>query len=280
MTWRMAVTHRTGYHYSVPVRASYNEARMTPVDSGGQHTLQSRLDVLPAARPLRYVDYWGTVVHAFDVQTSHLELVVTATSVVETSAAPESDGGQVSWADLSAPPLRDRFTELLAPSHYVVLEPELAAVAGELSAVGPVEAGRQAAQWVHDQLGYQRGATEVGTTSAQARAIGLGVCQDYTHLALALLRQSGLPARYVSGYLHPSTVPEVGEPVTGESHAWVEYWAGGWHAVDPTSLVDVRDRHVVVARGRDYGDVRPLSGVYHGAPAQALGVTVQLTRLR
>jgi transglutaminase-like putative cysteine protease len=281
MSWRMSVTHRTGYHYAAPVRASYNEARMTPLSSPrGQQTLVSRLDLSPAARPLRYVDYWGTVVHAFDVQVPHGELVVTATSVVETSAEPAPDGDELSWRELSEPRLRDQFGELLVPSTYVVREPELAAVAAELSAVPPVEAGRRAAAWAHEQLDYERGMTEVGTTSAQARAIGKGVCQDYTHLALALLRQTGLPGRYVSGYLHPTADPDVGEPALGESHAWVEYWTGSWHAVDPTSLVDVGDRHIIVARGRDYGDVRPLAGVYSGPPATALGVTVEMTRLR
>ena len=104
----MAVTHRTGYHYAAPVRASYNEARMTPLTSDGQQCLVSRIDLTPAARPLRYVDYWGTVVHAFDIQVLHEELAVTATSVVETAADGPAKGSQVSWADLADPRLRDQ----------------------------------------------------------------------------------------------------------------------------------------------------------------------------
>jgi transglutaminase-like putative cysteine protease len=144
----------------------------------------------------------------------------------------------------------------------------------------PAEAGRRAAGWVHDTMAYVRGATEVGTTSAQARSLGRGVCQDFTHLALAVLRSCGLPARYVSGYLHPGRNAEIDEPVRAESHAWAEFWAGDWVAVDPSSLSEVGERHVVVARGRDYADVRPLAGIYSGPPAQSLGVTVDLTRLR
>jgi transglutaminase-like putative cysteine protease len=93
----------------------------------------------------------------------------------------------------------------------------------------------------------------------------------------------GLPARYVSGYLYPLAEDgesRIGTTTTGESHAWVEFWCGDWVAADPTSLAEVGERHVVVARGRDYADVRPLSGVYHGAPAHSLGVAVELTRLR
>jgi transglutaminase-like putative cysteine protease len=279
MSWRIAVRHRTGYQYGSPARSSYNEVRMTPATAGGQHLLTSRLDTRPDARPLRYVDYWGTQVHAFDVHVPHTELLVTATSVVETAAptaAPDAD-----WDTLRSPAVRDRFAELLAPSTYVVAEDEVDAVARSLRAAGsPVETGRAAVHWVHETLDYIRGATSVGTTSAEARALGKGVCQDFSHLALALLRSAGLPARYVSGYLHPGRDAELDEPVSAESHAWVEFWAGGWMPLDPSNLSEVASRHVLVARGRDYADVRPLAGIYSGPAVQSLGVSVELTRLR
>lgn len=280
MTWRIAVRHTTGYRYAEPVRASYNEARMTPLTAGGQQTLEARLDITPAVRPLRYVDYWGAHVHAFDVHVPHTELVVTASSVVET-AGVGNDRADAQWDEVRSPRLRDRYSELLAPSRYVVAEDEVTARALEISAALPPDAaGRQAAEWTHGQLTYERGWTGVHTTSDGARAAGKGVCQDYAHLTLATLRAMGLPARYVSGYLCPIDDAVIGTSTRGESHAWVEYWAGSWIAVDPTSMREVGDRHVVVARGRDYADVRPLSGVYHGPPAGALGVTVELTRLR
>jgi transglutaminase-like putative cysteine protease len=131
----------------------------------------------------------------------------------------------------------------------------------------------------HETLRYERGATHVRTSSAQARAAGGGVCQDFAHVTLALLRAAGLPARYVSGYLHPAAEAGIGETTTGESHAWVEFWAGAWAAADPTSLAEVGSRHVLLARGRDYADVRPLSGIYSGPAAEHLGVTVEVTRL-
>ena len=279
MSWRIAVRHRTGYQYGAPARSSYNEVRMTPATASGQHLLTSRLDIRPDARPLRYVDYWGTQVHAFDVHVPHTELVVTATSVVETGgpvAAPE-----VGWDALASPAVRDRFAELLAPSRYVQAEDEVDAVARALRAAGsPAETGRAAVHWVHETLDYVRGATSVGTTSAEARSLGKGVCQDFSHLALALLRSAGLPARYVSGYLYPGREAVLDEPVSAESHAWVEFWAGRWVPLDPSNLSEVAERHVLVARGRDYADVRPLAGVYSGPVAQSLGVRVELTRLR
>lgn len=283
MTWRIAVRHRTGYQYSTAVRASYNEARMTPSTSRGQHTLESRLEISPGSRPFHYVDYWGSAVDAFDVHVAHTELVVTASSVVETAGPPAPLHG-VSWETVRTAYVTDRYAELLAASRYVCLEPEVAAAGAELTAgLGPTEAGLQAVSWAHDQLSYEAGVTGVHTTSAQARAAGKGVCQDFTHLTLAVLRSMGLPARYVSGYLYPiadGSDASIGHSTSGESHAWVEFWAGDWVPADPTSRAVVGERHVVVARGRDYADVRPLSGVYHGPPAQSLGVTVELTRLR
>jgi len=283
MSWRIAVRHRTGYHYSTPVRASYNEARMAPASSRGQHTLESRLDVMPGTRPLRYVDYWGTLVDAFDVHVAHTELVVTASSVVETAGVLDPPPA-VGWAAVTAGEVADRYAELLAPSRYVCFEPEVTAAGAALAAEHPpAEAGLHAVAWSHEQLAYERGPTDVHTTSAQARVAGKGVCQDYTHLTLAVLRAMGLPARYVSGYLYPAasdTASTVGASTSGESHAWVEFWSGDWVPADPTSLAAVGERHVVVARGRDYADVRPLSGVYHGPPAESLGVEVELTRLR
>jgi transglutaminase-like putative cysteine protease len=280
VSWRIAVRHRTGYQYGSPARASYNEVRMTPASSGGQHLLTSRLEIRPDARPLRYVDYWGTQVHAFDLHVPHTELEVTATSVVET-AGPADAVPEVDWDTLASAAVRDRFAELLAPSRYAVAEDELDAVARSLRAAGsPAETGRAAVHWVHETLDYVRGATAVGTTSAEARALGQGVCQDFSHLALALLRSAGLPARYVSGYLYPSSDAGLDETVSAESHAWVECWAGDWIPLDPSNLSEVAERHVLVARGRDYADVRPLAGVYSGPAAQSLGVTVELTRLR
>ena len=94
-----------------------------------------------------------------------------------------------------------------------------------------------------------------------------------------MLRSVGIPARYVSGYLYPRVDAAIGDTVAGQSHAWVEWWTGEWTGFDPTNGSSVDKGHVLVARGRDYGDVTPLKGVYHGAPSTELGVTVEITRL-
>ena len=118
---------------------------------------------------------------------------------------------------------------------------------------------------VNERVAYVPGSTGVQTNAVEAWQLGQGVCQDIAHVTLSLLRQAGVPARYVSGYLHPAKEPPVGETVTGESHAWVEAWLGNWWGFDPTNGIPAGERHVVVASARDYSDLPPLKGVYAGA---------------
>ncbi|MGH9277139.1 MAG: transglutaminase family protein [Acidimicrobiales bacterium] len=279
MTWRLRINHRTGHRYENEVVSSYNEARLMPLSTPEQLAIEAEVVIEPAVRSFRYWDYWGTLVHAFDIHDPHTELVVTGTSVVET-AAPRPIPDDMGWAALTDPAVRDRFTELLAPTDYVPLDDQIAGAAAAL-ADGNTPAGtcRAVGEWVRDRLRYQTGSTTVSTTALDALHQGTGVCQDFAHLSLALLRAAGLPCRYVSGYLHPTEGEEVGTTVAGQSHAWIEAWLGDWYPFDPTNGRDVGERHVVVGRARDYADVAPLKGIFHGGPACALEVTVELTRL-
>lgn len=276
MTWTLSIRHATGYRYGGEVRSSYNEARVTPLSTDRQVALEALVQVTPATPSYRYWDYWGTLVDAFDLDEPHTELSVVGTSVVETSP-PVDPINTASWDDLASARVQDRFAELLAPTLFVPVLPDVAPEPDHSRS--PAEAVEAAATWVHDRLAYGKGTTSVRTTAADALRIGSGVCQDFAHLSLAVLRGMGIPARYVSGYLHPSHTPEIGTAAVGESHAWVEAWTGDWWGFDPTHLRPVGERHVVVGRGRDYGDVSPLRGVYHGAPADALTVSVEITRL-
>jgi len=280
VSWRIAVTHTTTHQYAREVYSSYNEARITPLSIDRQLCLESRIDVEPSTRFFQYWDYWGTIVHVFDLHSPHTELVVQGRSVVETSP-PSLGGVNLSWADLATPATRDRFAELLAPTSYVPDgDDEMRAAVDYLRALAsPSDAARAAAGWVRDRLVYQPGATDVRTSAAEALQKGQGVCQDFAHLTLALLRALGIPARYVSGYLHPNPDATVGETIDGQGHAWVEWWCGDWVPWDPTHGVPVGERHVLVARGRDYADVPPLKGIYQGALAVSHLVGVQLTRV-
>jgi transglutaminase-like putative cysteine protease len=124
---------------------------------------------------------------------------------------------------------------------------------------------------------YDPSQVEVAKTIALLRSAG--VCQDFAHLTLVLLRHLGIPARYVSGNVHPEATAPTGVTVTGTSHAWVEAWLGGWHPLDPTSGTPVGELHVTVGTGRDYRDVAPFLGVYHGGTLEELIVDVELTRV-
>ncbi len=252
---------------------------MTPCTSTTQTLLEHRVTTAPVVSTFRYVDYWGTTVHAFDVHVPHHTLEVVATSVVETVEVPPP-AADVAWVTLADPAVRDRHSEMLSASSMVQLGPEAAGITATLpSADAPAAAVDHATAWVRDHLVYQRGVTSVSTRSEEVLAAGRGVCQDFAHVTLALLRAFGIPARYVSGYVYPDGDAAVGTTVLGESHAWVEAWLGRWVPVDPTNGALVGHRHIRVAHGRDYADVPPLSGIYHGAPSESLGVDVELTRL-
>jgi transglutaminase-like putative cysteine protease len=280
MTTRLAITHSTSYRYESPVTTSYNEARLEPRSDRRQTVLSWSLDVNPAVRLVNHVDYWGTMVHHFDLQVPHTELSVVAKAVVETGVT-RMGPGDATWDDLASVAVRDRFYELLVPTQIVGLDdPGVLALADEIrsSAVTPAAAAEAAVGVVHDRLAYEQGFTGVTTTAPEVLTAGRGVCQDFAHLSLALLRTMGIPAWYVSGYLHPADDPEIGEVSVGESHAWVAAWTGSVWPLDPTSLAPVYDRHVRVAAGRDYHDVPPFRGVYAGGGAQELAVTVEVTR--
>jgi transglutaminase-like putative cysteine protease len=279
MVQRIRVEHTSHYRYARPVLSSFNEARLTPLTTVSQLLLESRIEVSPLTPLQTYVDYWGTVVHAFDLHAPHDELHVVGRSVVETTV-PESHSAHLSWADLGHHDIAERFGELLAPTPQVPADERLLLVARELQASHPpVHAGTAALEWVRDQLTYVPGTTGVHTSAVEAWEGHEGVCQDFAHLTLAVLRSMGLPARYCSGYLHPAGDASVGETVDAESHAWVEAWSGDWQALDPTAGGLAGPQHVLVARGRDYADVPPIKGIFHGGPTDHLDVKVRLTRL-
>jgi transglutaminase-like putative cysteine protease len=233
MSWRVRAVHTTGYRYRSAVIQSYNEVRVTPRSDRRQNVVVSRVETTPATRQYRYMDYWGTMVTSFDLHAPHTQLKVVGSSVVETSdeVEPIRTGN---WADLRDDNLVDRYTELLEPTTYVPKDRALAAVARELrKGKSPADAVLEASQWVHDKLTYQAGTTGVHSSAVDAYAAGEGVCQDYAHVTLVLLRAMGIPARYVSGYLHTKADGALKETVRGESHAWIEAWTGGWGGLDP-----------------------------------------------
>jgi len=276
---RLTIVHTTTFGYDEPVVASYNEARMTPLTRTGQTVLSTRIDVRPCTWQWTYRDYWGTAVTAFEVLTPHRALTVTARHVVQVEEPPPPRPAG-DWAELRDPALRDRLAEHLDDTASTAPPGEVVELAHRaVHRLGPGAAAVAVAEAVREQVEYIPGTTTVHTPAAEAWAARAGVCQDLTHLTLGALHAVGIPARYVSGYLDPRVDDAVGEPVVGESHAWLEYWAGGWFPLDPTNLRPVSSRHVALARGRCYGDVAPLRGIFAGPTnTQELAVTVAITQ--
>lgn len=278
MSWRLEVHHRTVYRYAGQVQSSYNEARLTPVTGPHQTVLSSALEVLPRVTQFRYIDAFGSAVHSFDLHQPHEQLSVTGHSVTET-APPTPVATRLRWDELRADRVADHFYDFLACTTLVDVDDMMQHPIIEAAKFqDPIEAASFIFDYVHNQLTYRTGATEVSTPASHAFSAGSGVCQDFVHVSLALLRTIGIPSRYVSGYVHNRPDALLGEPVRGESHAWVDVWTGDWWSHDPTGAVPVGERHVVVATGRDYRDVAPLKGVYAGAELDTLEVGVELIR--
>lgn len=277
---RLRIEHTTGFAYQGDVGASYNEARMLPISTDSQFVLSSQLDIDPSTSVNYYLDYFGTRVAAFDVLAGHRALEITARSLVE--VRPRAlEFPELSWERLAAESVRSIGTvEMLGQSTRTSPHPEVAELARTIAARHdePARAALEIATAVGDAMEYMHGITGVHSTGAEAWAERKGVCQDITHITLGALREVGIPARYVSGYLHPQPDAEVGVPVTGESHAWVEWFSGGWQGFDPTNNAEIGDRHVLVGRGRDYNDIPPLRGVYAGPFKSNLHVKVTITR--
>ncbi|WP_139983856.1 transglutaminase family protein [Nocardioides litoris] len=277
---QLRIVHTTRFTYDGRAVASYNQARLTPVTTPEQIVVHSRVEVTPKPWTSEYRDYFGTAVTAFEVLDPHEVMTVAATSTVQTQRRP-APAPVLSWEQVAAREVSDRWTEYLTLSDLVAPPADFAQRAKQVAAdhERPGEAARDMCQLVHDEVDHVPGSTEVRGTAATAWQQRAGVCQDVAHLVVGGLRTVGIPARYVSGYAHPEVDPVVGATTHGASHAWVEWWDDGWRAFDPCHDVEPDDRYVTIAQGRDHADVRPISGIYSGAATSRLEVSVELTRL-
>ena len=274
MAWRLSVTHSTSFQYESEVSASFNEARMTPVNTPDQFVISHDLKVNPFSTVFSYKDYFGTEVKAFDVQTPHTYLEIVSQSLVETNI-PSVGNLNASWDDLQSDALKNDLREYLSFTELVnPITPPF-----ELRLQNtPLDAIHFLSKAMREQITYLPGSTNVYSPASEAWEKRAGVCQDFTHASLSILREAGIPARYVSGYLYNGS-GEIGEQVIGESHSWVEAWVGHWLPFDPTNGNPVAEDHILVARGRDYHDVSPLKGIFSGGRSRKIEVSVSLTRI-
>lgn len=286
---RYRLVHVTEFHYDGPVSESYNEVRLRPRHDERQSCLSFRLNTQPGVPAVAHRDFYDNWVHQFNVLSEHRYLRVEAESVVmiHETPAPEADF-PLAALDAQADELREEHFELLAPTAYVPHVPALWDLLGESEQAaggGCLGFVRAAADVVHRSFRYEKGATHVRSSIEDSLEAGAGVCQDFAHVLLAVLRMRGFPARYVSGYLVPRRALDakaaagIEDVIGGQaSHAWTEVLLpeAGWLSLDPTLGQPVGTHHVRIAYGRDYGDVPPVRGVYRGHAGQRLSVDVRV----
>ena len=280
--------HVTTYTYAKAVGFARCSLRLKPRDGEGQTVLTSAvtIDPSPASAVIRR-DYFGIETVGIVLDAAHTTFRVAALSkvAVERGAPPQPESGRP-WEAVRAAVVAGRDLGPEAPVHFlypsarVPLVPQVTEYARRSFAPG-----RSAYGAAFDLMGRIRAdfrfdakATDVHTPLADAFALRAGVCQDFAHVMIAGLRGMGLPAAYVSGYLR--TLPPPGRPRlrgADASHAWVAVWCGErWVGLDPTNGIGVQDDHIVVARGRDYGDVAPIDGIVSGSGKQKLKVEVDV----
>ncbi len=276
-----SIRHLTRFHYSNPICETLMETRMHPRTDPNQRCLHFALSVSPRCQVFAYRDHLGNSVHHFDIPVDHKTLVIIADSLIEMQTiAPAPDRlDPADWQLLDEMVSHGDYWEMLLPSHFTRPTPRLRALAHQLEVVrrdDPLSLLRDINSRLHDFFSYAPESTRVDSLIDEAIEQRKGVCQDYAHTMIALVRGLGIPCRYVSGYQHHRREVEHQEPLA--SHAWVEAFLPhlGWVSFDPTNNLLVHESHIRTAIGRDYADVPPTRGIYRGNSAEELHVAVQV----
>jgi transglutaminase-like putative cysteine protease len=285
-----SIRYLSRYRYDGDVVDNINALRIRPVNSGRQRVDDFTVRLTPEVRQHRHQDYFGTDVIEFEITRPHSELVIDAQAHVTTEPQPEPPASD--WSDLGAASYREAGSEFLmqtddAPGHALLaeLQAEIAA------APSPLDAVLLASEVIPDRLEYRKGATYVDSTLDHVLDVRAGVCQDFVHLGLNLLRAQGIAARYVSGYLYTRSGESGGEQsgdanasVEVDTHAWIEALLPNpgaeprWVSIDPTNRGLTGECHVKIGHGRYYTDVPPIKGIYRGTANAMLEARVTMTR--
>jgi transglutaminase-like putative cysteine protease len=278
----LRICHTTRFEYQIPAYDSHNEVRMKPLEGAGQRCVEFELEIAPATSAFEYDDYYGNRVHTFSIRSPHPALIVAARSLVERMPTAQPEGLPMAFGDFLLEDHARYRTEydFLSASRHVPFSDPIRKFFW-LTKPDPSEdvaayANRVVAS-IRDQFGYEPGMTKVQSTADEILSVGGGVCQDFAHLTIGVLRLAGIPSRYVSGYLAPNPKGATGSLGSQASHAWLEAQLPGlgWTGFDPTNGCVVDERHISVAVGRDYADVPPVHGVYRSSGGKQV-MTVEL----
>jgi transglutaminase-like putative cysteine protease len=281
-----AIRYLTHYEYDAEVVDNLNALRVKPHANGRQRCDEFSVRLTPEVRLHRHTDYFGTEVVEFEISRPHRELTIDVRARVSTR--PGDEPPRATWDALREPGYREAGGEFLLQTDDAPSHPGLDEVLTIISAAStPLAAVLLTSELIPDRFEYRQGATYVDSRIADLLEAGAGVCQDFVHLALCMLRHRGIAARYVSGYLFAAGDDGRGESVEVDTHAWLEALlpvpAGGepvWVGADPTNRVLAGENHVKIGHGRHYADVPPIKGVYRGAATAKLDASVTMTRLQ
>ena len=285
-----AIRYLSRYRYDGDVVDNINALRIRPASGPRQRVDDFTLRLSPEVRQHRHEDYFGTDVIEFEVTRPHRELVIDAQAHVTTEPQPEPPTAD--WSELDTAAYREAGAEFLMQTDDAAGHPLLAELHAEIAgAVTPLEAVLLVSEAIPDRLEYRKGATYVDSTLAHVLDLRAGVCQDFVHLGLNLLRTQGIATRYVSGYLFAQAADGAGEhaedgvaSVEVDTHAWIEALLPSpgveprWVSVDPTNRGLTGDCHVKIGHGRHYADVPPIKGIYRGSASSMLEASVTMTR--
>ena len=253
---RISLDWESTYYYSQPVRLLHTELRVLPADRAGQRLRSGSVALAPTATAHELRDMFGNAYHHVDFLEEVDQITVAVQAEVETELAGSDD-------EAGSPLLGHLYlasTERAPIDHAIAMLTD-----GVPTDLDPVATGRAFCRLFGEQFVFEVGSTDVAATALDLLDLRRGVCQDFSHLMLAALRQRGIPARYVSGYL----APEQGEHSAEASHAWVQLFAGDrWHGFDPANDALQDGRYVVTAVGRDYDDVPPIRGTFDGVASE------------
>lgn len=277
------IKHTSTFKYDSPVEESLNTVRLKPRNNECQRLLAYHLKISPNSMTKDYIDIWRNSISSFYIPEKHEELVITSSSLVSVQRSPYLY--QIAYshemkAIFHSTLFKEHYRPYLTTTAYTRLEEEQLneIVQGIGKVNNPIQFACDLMNYLYVNIKYDQTATNVTTTAKEAFTLKAGVCQDFTHIMLGVLRYSNIPARYISGYLYVGEDDNlVGNTAT---HAWVEIMLPGigWVGLDPTNNVEVLENHIIMCVGRDYQDVSPVEGVYHGG-AHTLDVKVSVRKM-
>ncbi|SDJ12586.1 transglutaminase family protein [Salimicrobium halophilum] len=275
------IEHTNTFYYENFVDQSMNHIRLKPRNDECQRVLSYRTEITPVSVTKEYTDLWGNHVETFFIPEKHEHLRVKTMSTVSIQKSPFIR--MIRYSD----EMKEIFHSSLFKRHYLAFlnetpytfmyKEQIAAITKTVGdPTDPVQFSIDLMKYIHDTLFYNTATTDVSTKAYEAWPLQGGVCQDFAHIMIAVLRGNGIPARYASGYLYiGENSALIGDAAT---HAWVEVMVPGigWVGLDPTNNVEALENHIRIGTGRDYADVSPLQGVYRGG-GQELDVSVSVT---